>query len=233
MLPAPEREPLTPFERWTYGGFLLLLLGLFAAEVFSNYQPVKLAALLFVLFHAPLLVLHEAGHALTARLLNWHVGRVVLGLGRCVGRFRLGGALVEVRLFPVEGFVQPVPGDLRAPRLKSALIYLAGPGSELLVLAVVALLAGPATLLTRSDHVGIIALQSLSLAIVVSAVVNLVPHQAVTASGPVANDGLGIIRSFLLPESYFAEQVGLRYDADAGEWQAPDPADWWKRRGQP
>ena len=34
---------------------------------------------------------------------------------------------------------------------------------------------------------------------------------------------------FLLPESYFAEQVGLRYDPEAGAWQPPDSADWWKR----
>jgi hypothetical protein len=134
-----------------------------------------------------------------------------------------------VRLFPVEGFVQPVPNDLRSPRLKSALIYLAGPGAELLVLALVVLLAGPATLLTRTDEIGVIVLQSLALALSVSVVVNLVPHQAMTASGPVANDGLGILRSFLLPQSYFAEQVGLRYDAEAQEWRAPEPADWWKR----
>jgi membrane-associated protease RseP (regulator of RpoE activity) len=198
---APARA--TPLEQWGYGLFLVVLLGLFAAEVFTDYQPVKLSAFLFVVFWAPLLVLHEAGHAVVARLLGWRVGRIVIGMGKPVSRFALGRTRGEIRLAPVEGFVTPVPRNLRGVRVKSALIYFAGPGSELLVLLVVVLLVGPATLLTRTDHIGVIACQSLCLAILVSVIINLVPHSAETQGGLAANDGLGIIRSFLLPEAYY------------------------------
>ena len=68
----------------------------------------QLSALLIVVFWIPLLVLHESGHALMAAALGWHVGQIVIGMGRTVKEFRVGTALVEIRLVPVEGFVVPV-----------------------------------------------------------------------------------------------------------------------------
>ncbi len=148
----PESGPLSPRDRWVYGIFFVVLLALFAAEVFHDYQPVKLSALLVVVFWIPLLALHEAGHALMAAALGWYVGQVVVGMGRVVSSFRLGSALIEVRLFPVEGFVKCVPMNLRQPHLKSALIYFAGPGIELLLAALILLLVGPENLFRRSDE---------------------------------------------------------------------------------
>ena len=40
--------------------------------------------------------LHEAGHAVAAAMLNWHVSQVVIGMGRLVGSFRVGTAAVEI-----------------------------------------------------------------------------------------------------------------------------------------
>ena len=220
----PNPDP-TPGQSWFYLLFLLLLIGLFAAEVFVNYQPVKLTALLVVLFWIPLLVLHEAGHAVVAALLGWRVHRVVLGMGRTLWRFRVRGVPVEVRAFPVEGFVVPSPVDLRAPRLKSALIYFAGPGSELLLVLIVGLIVGPATLLTHSHDLGMLVAQSLCVAALVSALINLIPHVAVTQSGEVANDGLGIIRSFTRPLADFAAMIDPTPQAQSWE----QDADWWKR----
>src|SRR5947208_16116690 len=107
MFPPPQNTgPLSPRDRLVYGVFLAVLLGLFAGEVCYNYEPAKLSALLVVLFWIPLLALHEAGHAVVAALLGWYVGQVVIGMGRLLGTFRVGSAVVEVRLFPVEGFVK-------------------------------------------------------------------------------------------------------------------------------
>jgi hypothetical protein len=229
--PTSDRKPLSGGEVVNLVMLLVIILGLFAAEVFTNYQPAKLGALLIVLFWIPLLVIHESGHALMASLLGWRVIQVVIGMGRPLWMFRVGGAVVEVRAVPVEGFVRPVPVNLHWPRLKSALIYFAGPGTELLVLGVMALLLGPDTLLSRSEDLGIIAAQSLSLAIAVSVVVNLVPHTAATPGGPeVVSDGLGILRSFFLPESYFVQLMGQPYEErPASRTEDPDePDDWWK-----
>jgi membrane-associated protease RseP (regulator of RpoE activity) len=208
---------------------LLVLLGLFVAEICHNYQPVKLSALLVILFWIPLLAWHEAGHAVVAALLGWNVGQVVLGMGREVGRFRVGGAVVEIRLIPVEGFVRCVPRNLHLPHLKSACIYFAGPGVELLLALAILLLVGPATLLSQSDDYLIIVWQSLALASTAQAVLNLIPHSTRTPEGEVPNDGLGIIRSFFMSKAYYAEMIGHTYNEQDQDWQAHDPADWWKR----
>jgi hypothetical protein len=206
--------------------FLLVLLGLFAAEVFVNYQPVKLTALLVALFWVPLLVLHETGHAVVTALLGWRVHRVVLGMGRTLWRLRVGDVPVEVRTFPVEGFVQPSPRNLRSPRLKSALIYFAGPGSELLLVLLIALVVGPATLLSYREDIGLLIVQSLCIAALASAILNLIPHLAITATGEVANDGLGILRSFTRPLDDFAAMVDPTLPRQS--WER-DP-DWWRNQ---
>ena len=190
---SPDRKdsPLSPQERWFYGIFMAVVLGLFVAEICHDYQPVKLSALLVVLFWVPLIALHEAGHAVVASLLNWYVGQVVIGMGRLLTSFRVGSALVEIRLFPVEGFVRCVPRDLRQPQLRSALIYFAGPGVELLLALGILLLVGADRLLTRSDDYVLIVWQSLALASVAQGVVNLIPHALHPPDGEKASDGLG------------------------------------------
>jgi hypothetical protein len=229
--PAPRRGPLTRSE-WCISGVLLAtFLGLFVAEILHNYEPVKLSALLIVIFWVPLLALHEAGHAIVASLLGWYVGQVVIGMGRTVSRFRIGSAAIEIRMLPLEGFVRCVPRNLRAPHFKSALIYFAGPGIEILMAGAVLLLVGPDRLLFRSNDYGVIVWQSLALAGVVQAALNLIPHFTRTPEGDVASDGLGIIRSFLQPESHYAAMIGQTYDQENQAWERHDPADWWKRNG--
>src|SRR5947209_4042917 len=98
-------QPMTPGERWTVFFFTTLLIVLFAAETFTNYQPVKLGGLLFVVFWMPLMVLHEFGHAAVAWLLGWRVRQVVLGMGKLLGSFSIGRTPVEVRLILTTGFV--------------------------------------------------------------------------------------------------------------------------------
>ena len=45
----------------------------------------------------------------------------------------------------------------------------------------------------------------------VSAFMNLIPHAVATQNGTVANDGLGIIRSFLLPTEVYAAMIGKTF----------------------
>jgi len=162
--PNPERTPETPDERWSSAIFLLLFVGLILAGLLQDFEPVKISAVLVVLFWVPLLALHEAGHALMAAAVGWHVGQVVIGMGNEIKRFRVGGTPVEIRMFPVSGFVRHVPTNLNLPHLKCALIYFAGPGIELLLAGVLLLAVGPDRLLTRTNDYLIIAVQSLALA---------------------------------------------------------------------
>jgi len=221
--PTPERNPTGAGERWSAVIFLLILLGLFAGEVIREYHPAKLTALFIVLFWIPLLVLHETGHAVVAALLGWRVHRIVIGMGPRLTRFRVAGIPGELRMVPVEGFVIPTPRNLRWPQLKSALIYFAGPGTELLLLALLATVLGFDTMLTRTDHIGLLAAQSFGVAVLASAVINLMPHYATMPGGQfAASDGLGIIRSFLRSDEDYARQI----DWSAEEPWAEDPEKW-------
>lgn len=223
--PAEQGGPLTPIERGFFVFLLTVILGLFGAEVIRDYEPRKLAALFFLLWMPPLLVLHEAGHALTALLLGWHVRLIVIGCNREVFRFRYRGVPIVIKLIPLSGFVRPVPGHLSSPRLRLALIYLAGPGIELLLLAVLVLLFGPQAFLTLSDDIGVIALQGLAVAILYSAFVNLIPIPFQSRGRLAVSDGLGFFKSFFLPDEEFA---ALMYSPEEAE---PED-DWWQRGGE-
>jgi hypothetical protein len=202
-----QHRPLSPQERWAGGIFLAVLLALFTAEILHDYHPAKLSALLIVLFWIPLLALHEAGHAVAAALLNWHVDQVVVGMGRLVHAFRVGTAAVEIRLFPVEGFVRCAPRDLRRPQLKQACIYFAGPGVELLLALVILLVVGPDRLLTKTTDYLLIGWQSLAAAGAAQGVLNLIPQSLKTPRGEIPNDGLGILCSVLRPDRYYADMI--------------------------
>lgn len=215
-------RPLSTSERVSSLVFLLVVLGLFGASLVVEYEPVKLSAVFFVAFWAPLLVLHELGHALMAQALGWRVVLVSIGMGRRVLRCKVGALLVDVRMYPLEGFVLPVPTRLRNPRLENALIYFAGPGIEMLLLGLVVLVVGPSTLTTRSESIAIIAAQSFALAIVVGLVFNLVPHAVMTNHGAIVNDGLGILRSASLPDSHFQELMEHDWDVDH-LWASDEP----------
>lgn len=199
----PEPKPLSRGERWFYALFVLAVFGLLLAEMLRDYRPVKLSMLFISLCWFPLLVIHEGGHALMARALGWRVLRVVIGMGRPLARFDVGQTAVELRVIPVEGFTLPVPRNLHRPRLKSVLIYLAGPLAELLSLALLALAVGPAALLRRSESVGMIAAQSFAVAVLIGVVINLIPHTAETTHGRAANDGLGALASLAAPRERF------------------------------
>ncbi len=195
--PSP---PMTPGERWILAAVTLLFFGLLAVEILTGFSPAKAGALFFPLAWIPLVVLHEFGHAAMTRLCGWKAEKLVIGFGRSVTKFRLGQTLVELRAFPIEGFVmsRPHPGKLRFPRLKLSLIYAAGPGIEILLLLAIYAALGD-RLLTPSQDIPIIAAQSVALAIAFGVILNLIP---ISPSG-VWSDGQGIIMSWLIPHHWF------------------------------
>ena len=223
----PTKQPHRPrsgVELWTY---LVLIFGVttcFAIALFQDFEPSRMSAVFFVIFWCILLVLHEAGHAVAALALGWRVLHVVIGAGPTVKRFRIRGVPIELRAFPVEGFVLPVPRRLVRPRLESVIVYAAGAAAELVVLVVIIAALGWERLLTRADDIGTIALQTLALVIVVSVMINLVPHTTrSSASGTseadaidTPNDGLGILLSLTRPREHFVAlcEEGRKSDRD-------------------
>jgi Zn-dependent protease len=220
-----RNDPATPAEMVTVAVFLSIVLGLFVVEVVRDYQPIKLTIFFLAGSWMLLMVLHELGHAITASLLGWQVGAIVLGMGRTMSIFRLGQTIVELRMFPIEGFVTSVPRNLQRPRTKSALIYFAGPAVDLLVAVGVLLWLGPSTLFTRSEEIDVLLWQSLALAATFQGVLNLIPHSVSTPEGAIANDGMGIIWSFTHPHSYYTEMMRHRWNPEKGEWERTDSAE--------
>lgn len=199
----PDRSPETPNE-W---GILVILSFFFAlfllVEIARDFEVPKLAAPFFLLSWIPLLVLHEFGHAFAARLLGWRVDRVCIGSGRTRLERRLFGMRVEFRTLPLSGFVSPRPVDLRHPRLKQCLVYAAGPGAELLAVALAVLLVGSETLLSRSFQPGIVAVQSFCVAALLGAALNLLPLTHRVEGGRAWSDGLGMILCWRITDDEF------------------------------
>ncbi len=120
-------------------GLMLLFISL---EIFTNYEPRKMAALMFLLWWMPLVLLHEFGHAVMAKWFGWGIERTVVGFGRIVYEGKLFGAPLEVRMVPIEGFVQIQSLGQEGARIKNALIYFAGPGIELLLFLAIGVMLG-------------------------------------------------------------------------------------------
>ncbi len=173
-------------------GLMLLFISL---EIFTNYEPRKMAALMFLLWWMPLVLLHEFGHAVMAKGFGWGIERTVVGFGRVVYEGKLFGAPLEVRMVPIEGFVQIQSLGQEGARIKNALIYFAGPGIELMLFLAIGVMLGWGDLFLIEDNYGKLALQSLAFAALAGAVINLIPMGVVTKDGESPNDGLGILQS--------------------------------------
>jgi hypothetical protein len=230
--PAPRRGPKTPAEWAILSGFLLVFLALFVVGIAGDFRPANLTAPLVLLFWIPLLAVHEGGHAAAAGLLGWRVGRVVVGVGAAVTRFRVGTAVVEVRLVPVEGFVLCVPTRLRLPQVESALIYLAGPAVEALVAVGVVLAVGRDRLFSPAEDYGVVVWRSLVIAAAFQAALNLLPFGAVTRDRVIPSDGLGIVASLVRPTSYYARLLEWAHDPALQDEDPFTPAGPRKRRAR-
>ena len=207
--PAP-RLPVSAGERLFVVLLSMSFLSLIGLDLARSFSPNKLSALFVLLFWGPLLCMHELAHALAARSVGWRVSEVVIGFGRELVRFRIGGTRVRLRAMPVEGYVVPSPNDTRGARGKQAWIYAAGPLSELCVFGAVALLLD-FQLPAAGDSVGRIALQSLAVTAALGALCTLVPY----AAGGHASDGLGMVLSLFTPEESFRQRLCWPFLSDA------------------
>lgn len=190
QIPA-GRRPLSRAEAQVSAVVGIAFTIMILVAVFDEFSASRLSILFILLFWVPMLVLHEAGHAVAAKLLDWQVREIVIGFGRELWRWQIGETRIVVKLAPVEGYVLPIPRSAQNIRLKSMLIYAAGPGAELLLLALMLLVFGTNYVFGDAGSPGQVAIQSLAIAILLGAGFNLLPF----STGGGVSDGLGIISS--------------------------------------
>lgn len=203
----PDRGPETKNE-W---GVLLIIAFFFffliVLELARDFTPAKWSVPFFLISWVGLLVLHEFGHAAAAWAVGWRVRLISIGTGKIRAVVTVQEVPVEWRTVPLSGFVIPQPTDLVLPRLKQFVIYAAGPGIELITVALIAAIFGTDSLLRKTDDVGVIALQSYCVAAIFGAGLNLIPFSHQTKEGSGWSDGLGMLLCWRIPDEIFARRI--------------------------
>ena len=174
---------------------VLVIALLFLGEIFWNYSPGRMSVLFFFIGWILLLILHELGHAICAKIFGWRVLGLVIGFGQVLFKFKLFNVPVQIRAFPLEGFVLARPVNERWIRFKSASVYFAGPAVHLAALIIPLYVLGWEGLIEPSDDLGKIFVQSLAAVGFLGCLVTLIPFPANMEGHQAYNDGLGIVYS--------------------------------------
>jgi hypothetical protein len=216
MVLGPDR-PADGRERWLVALIAVGVIAMLVAETVRDFRPAKLSALVMVLSLGPLVLIHEAGHALAGHIAGWRVCRIVVGRGRSLLRLHVGGVPVDVHWIPVGGHVLPVPVRLRHPRAESAFIYAAGPGAEVLLALVIGFGVGPARVLRETTEIPVIVAQSVLVLIAIDLVFNLLPLPAIDEHEGALSDGLGVLLAPFRPRWHFVQLLTLPWRMHAEE----------------
>jgi hypothetical protein len=160
----------------------------------ARVRGIDLMAVIWVLMtlvQIPLVILHEAGHALAARLVGtpayaifigrqpWLIDRHLFGIRWRIGRWASGGVTYHA------------PSEGRHASARDALITAAGPFVNL-VISVIALVSAT-SLPTSIDHsLAHLALLILGISSAIQFLRNVWPREIDTISGRIPNDGARI-----------------------------------------
>lgn len=206
--PENESKAESGSDKLFLYGFVVLFGGLMLAEILNGFAVRKLGAVFLLVAYIGLTVLHEFGHAWMAKAFGWRVYEIVIGFGPTVKSWRWGAARVELKAYPLGGHMVPVPPDDEPRRWAQFWIYFAGPGIELLTVAVLIGVVGWDRLLSPTDSLGVLAAQATCAAALWGAITNLFPM--VTADGAVT-DGMGMLRSASMQRADFNRQQASPY----------------------
>ncbi|RMG14433.1 MAG: hypothetical protein D6731_10365 [Planctomycetota bacterium] len=200
----------------------LLLAGLLAA-VFSPLGQVSELARLGLVFlgsYGLSVAAHEVGHGLVALALGFRVHGASLGYGPALLSRRLGGLRIDLRCYPVCGEVRVSSRAQGFARLRHAVVSLAGPLVNAVLLVLGLALAAPLSPggLSPGD---VSAAHLLALANALILLFNLAPLAYPDDARPngrwTPTDGLQALRSLFAPPEAVAAWVeaGLAADAEA------------------
>ncbi|MFZ5876036.1 MAG: site-2 protease family protein [Nitrospirota bacterium] len=142
------------------------------------------------LFMWAMVIPHEFGHAIVARILGLKVFRVIIGYGRPIFLCKLLGFKWEFRSLPIGGVTVAASPSPRFYRLRLFLMVLAGPLVDVSFAVVAFWLSTRVWDGNQSGFWQELLLIDLALANIVSFVSGLWPRKIETVAGFTANDGL-------------------------------------------
>lgn len=144
-----------------------------------------------------LTTLHEAAHALVARLVGLRVYRITIGYGRRLFAFRLGRVKVELHLIPFGGATQ-LAARYASGRWRMWLAVAAGPGLHVALACLFNYLEDHepfSSQLFYSSHTWLAAfMQNLATINMICLISNLLPYRTGDANGVAASDGYQMLK---------------------------------------
>lgn len=173
-------------------GFLVLLVTFVALVTTVNIGWLLLNFILLIVMAWMTILPHEAGHALAARLMGFAVDRIVVGFGRKLTTVTLFGVPIEIHMYPTSGATHIAIRDVPYARWKWALIVLAGPLANLLLLWL-AVSAGSALWLSESIEHGPAPVSAFIAANLLILIGNLWPSYVASDTGKTPTDGAQLL----------------------------------------
>lgn len=148
--------------------------------------------------HLALIVVHEGGHVLVARLANLRIGEISVGLWRRLFRFNVAGITVVIRAIPDSGHVTLQPTPEIGDRRRTIPMLAAGVAAELAVAGVACSVLASASphYATFAEFSWLLVLWSVVLFAGYHALINLWPATIDMGGGHfVATDGQQILHA--------------------------------------
>jgi len=139
-------------------------------------------------------VFHEFGHALTGKLVGMRIQGVIIGAGPTFWQTRLFGFPVIFKTFALGGGRTLVTySSLKWLRLRQAMLFLAGPVTNLVIAAMLLWLLPATALASFPKGTGLFPVMAFICANLLVFIVNLLPIRYATEDGALKSDGLQLL----------------------------------------
>jgi hypothetical protein len=195
----------------------VLGVGLVLADPKDAFGWMLLNFMLYYLLWIPAALPHELGHAFAAKVLGFRVFQVTIGFGKTIFERSFCGFDFQINSIPVGGFAFSTPKNTRYYRKKQSLMILAGPMANLLVAGLLVFLA-PERSLDFDFFTGLRLASVFLITNLMCAAYSLWPRKFNTERGQVANDGLLLWQTLLLPKESIQTAPVYYYLHEGGQF---------------
>ncbi len=176
--------------------------------------------ILFYLMMFPLLIIHEFGHAVTARLLGFKIFSITIGYGEQLFQASVFGIKIKCNLYPFYGLTFAIPQDSKRSKLKMWLFVLGGPITHIIfILACLFIYQNDinSLIFARGIASGFEPVKVLFYANVVLLLVNIIPRKVNSIGTGIYTDGFYLLKIPFAKKEKYAELVNYIPHMEAAE----------------